>query len=82
MSHSQYIREEVARLIVEGRVILLYEVDGTAIYLVDGETCSCQVHLKPDGTVSCTCTGWTHWGEVCLHILASQCCHHVQEVIR
>ncbi len=69
-------------MIVEGRVSLLYEAGGTAIFLVEGETQTYRVQLNPDGTVSCTCTDWTHWGEVCRHILASQFCHHVYEAVR
>jgi hypothetical protein len=81
MSHVQYLQEEAARLVVEGRVSLLYEVSGTAVYMVEEETQTCRVHLKPDGRVSCTCPDWNPGGEHCLHILASQFCHHVQEEI-
>lgn len=82
MTHSQYLQAEAARLVVEGRVSLLYEVSGTAVYVVEEETQTYQVHLKPDGTASCTCSDWECWRVICLHILASQFCHHVQEVLR
>ena len=82
MSHSQYLLVEAARLVVEGRVSLLYEVSGTAIFLVEGEIQTYQVQLNPDGTVSCTCTDWAHWKEVYRHILASQFYLHVHEVVR
>lgn len=82
MAHSQDLQEEAARLVVEGRVSLLYEAGGIAIFLVEGETQTHRVHLNPDGTISYTCTDWTSWGEVCWHILASQFCHHVHEVVR
>jgi len=82
MSHSQYLQEEAARLVVEGRVSLLYDKGGTAIFLVEDDDQTYRVRLKPDGTVVCTCADWEHWGETCLHILASQFCNHVQEVLR
>ena len=81
MSHSQYIQEEAARLIVEGRVSLLYEVSGTAIFVVEDETETYRVHLNPDRTVSCTCNDWIQWNKPCLHILASQFCFHILEVV-
>ncbi len=81
-SHAQYIQEEAARLVVEERVSLLLETDGTIIFVVDDETQIYRVRLNPNGTASCTCTDWTHWGEICLHILASQFCQYVHEVIR
>ncbi|MFQ6124607.1 MAG: hypothetical protein ACE5R6_08395 [Candidatus Heimdallarchaeota archaeon] len=73
---------EAARLVVEGRVSILYKGGGTAIFLVESKTKAYRVHLNPDGTVSCTSTHWTYWGEVCQHILASQFCHHAHEVVR
>ena len=82
MSYFQYLQEEAARLVVEGRISLLYEEEVTAIFLVEGETQTYRTQLKSEGTVSCTCTDWIHWEEVCWHILASQFCHHVHEVIR
>lgn len=81
MSHSQYVQEEAARLIVEGRIILLYEINRTAIFVVEDETETYRVHLNPDGTSSCTCGDWIHWEKPCLHILASQFCFHILEVV-
>ena len=82
MNYAQYLQEEAARLVVEGRVSLLYEISGTAVYAVEEESQTYWVHLKPDGIASCTCPDWNPGGELCLHILASQFCHHIQEGIR
>lgn len=81
MTHLQHLQEEASRLVVEGRASLLYEVSGTAVYVVEEETQTCRVQLTPEGRVSYTCPDWTPGGERCVHILASQFCHHIQEEI-
>ena len=81
MSHSQYVQEEAARLIVEGRVTLLYEANRTVIFVIEEETETYRVQLNSDGMGSCTCAYWIHWGNrVCTSSRASFC-YHVQEVV-
>lgn len=62
MFHSQYLQEEAPWLVVEGRMSLLYETGGTAIFVVESETHTYRVHLQHDRTVSCAYPDWETGG--------------------
>ena len=74
----QGLQVEVAWLVVEGRVSLIFEGAVTSLLRLEEDTSDYEVRLKTDGNppATCTCADWEHGKAVCSHILASQFCFY------
>lgn len=70
--YSEHIQTKAARLVLENRVFHLFQGNVYSIFVVEGDTGTYQVHIREDGTPSCTCPYWTYRAAICSHILACQ----------